>query len=272
MARRRCARMNATLTPEHGTRQRGRLATCREAEDRRLLARYHDQGDTSTREQLVERFLPLARHLAKRYQRRNEPLDDLMQVASVALVKSIDRFDPRMGTTFSTYAVPVILGALKRHFRDTGWAVHVPREMQERVGKLDRASWQLQHRLGRSPSVSELAAELCLTSEQVREAIKAAGAYETVSLDALHRPSSDQWKSTYGYPLGVEEKHFELIEYGAAIASTIKALGERDRRILHLRFIDDLTQAEIAKRLGVSQMQVSRGLRRSLTQLRAVVS
>jgi RNA polymerase sigma-B factor len=252
--------MNATLTPSK--------AASKAAEDRRLLVRYHDERDTSTREQLVERFLPLARHLAKRYQRRNEPLDDLMQVASVALVKSIDRFDPDLGTTFSTFAVPTIVGALKRHFRDSGWAVHVPRGMQERVRKVDRASSQLQHRLGRSPSTSELAHELCLTPEQVTEATSAARAFETVSLDG---DPSDQWESPYAYSLEIEEKHYELIEYGAAIASTMKALGERDRLMLHLRFIDDLTLPVIAKRLGLSEMQVSRGLRRSLARLRAVV-
>ena len=126
-------------------------------EDRRLLIRYHDEGDMAAREELVERFLPLARQLARRYQRQNEPLDDLMQVASMGLVKAIDRFDPERGTAFSTYAVPTILGELKRYFRDSGWAVHVPRGMQERVMKLDQASQELHRRLGRSPSASELA-------------------------------------------------------------------------------------------------------------------
>ena len=152
-------------------------------EDRRLLIRYHEEGDASAREELVERFLPLARQLARRYQRQNEPLDDLMQVASMGLVKAIDRFDPSRGTAFSTYAVPTILGELKRYFRDSGWAVHVPRGMQERVMKLDQASQELHRKLGRSPSASELAEELRLTSEEVLEAMEAASAYDAISLE-----------------------------------------------------------------------------------------
>ena len=135
------------------------------------------------REELVERFLPLARQLARRYQRQNEPLDDLMQVASMGLVKAIDRFDPERGTAFSTYAVPTILGELKRYFRDSGWAVHVPRGMQERVMKLDQASQELHRRLGRSPSAAELAQELDLSSEEVLEAMEAASAYDAISLE-----------------------------------------------------------------------------------------
>src|SRR5213593_2838166 len=150
-------------------------------EDRRLLLRYHQHGDAAAREELVARFLPLARQLARRYQRTNEPLDDLMQVASVGLVKAIDRFDPARGTAFSTYAVPTILGELKRYFRDSGWAVHVPRGMQERVMKLDTAAQELHRKLGRSPSPKELASQLELSEEEVLEAMEAASAYDAVS-------------------------------------------------------------------------------------------
>ena len=153
-------------------------------EDRRLLIRYHEEGDASAREELVERFLPLARQLARRYQRQNEPLDDLMQVASMGLVKAIDRFDPSRGTAFSTYAVPTILGELKRYFRDSGWAVHVPRGMQERVMKLDQASQELHRKLGpltRPPR--SWPDELGLTSEEVLEAMEAASAYDAISLE-----------------------------------------------------------------------------------------
>jgi RNA polymerase sigma-B factor len=239
-------------------------------EDRRLLIRYHEQGDLQAREELVERFLPLARQLARRYQRQNEPLDDLMQVASMGLVKAVDRFDPARGTAFSTYAVPTILGELKRYFRDSGWAVHVPRGMQERVMKLDQASQELHRRLGRSPSAGELAEELQLTSEEVLEAMEAASAYDAISLEEQRSDSSDSAEPTFADSLGTEEERYELVEYGATIAPTMKALSERERLILHLRFVEDLTQSEIADRIGVSQMHVSRLIRRALARLRAV--
>ena len=239
-------------------------------EDRRLLIRYHEEGDASAREELVERFLPLARQLARRYQRQNEPLDDLMQVASMGLVKAIDRFDPSRGTAFSTYAVPTILGELKRYFRDSGWAVHVPRGMQERVMKLDQASQELHRKLGRSPSAGELADELKLTSEEVLEAMEAASAYDAISLEEQRGSELDSQEPTYADALGTEEERYELVEYGATIAPTMKALSERERLILHLRFVEDLTQSEIADRIGVSQMHVSRLIRRALARLRAV--
>jgi RNA polymerase sigma-B factor len=241
----------------------------RTREDRRLLLRYHQHGDAAAREELVERFLPLARQLARRYQRTNEPLDDLMQVASVGLVKAIDRFDPARGTAFSTYAVPTILGELKRYFRDSGWAVHVPRGMQERVMKLDTAAQELHRRIGRSPSPKELGTELGLSEEEVLEAMEAASAYDAVSLEQ-QKGDPDESKDTFQDSLGTEEERYELVEYGAAIAPTLKALTARERLILHLRFVEDLTQSEIAERIGVSQMHVSRLIRRSLTRLRAV--
>jgi RNA polymerase sigma-B factor len=243
----------------------------RTREDRRLLLRYHEHGDTAAREELVERFLPLARQLARRYQRTNEPLDDLMQVASVGLVKAIDRFDPARGTAFSTYAVPTILGELKRYFRDSGWAVHVPRGMQERVMKLDTTAQELHRKLGRSPSPKELAQELELSEEEVLEAMEAASAYDAVSLEQ-QRSDTDNGSSsdTFQDKLGTEEERYELVEYGATIAPTLKALSPRERLILHLRFVEDMTQSEIAERIGVSQMHVSRLIRRSLARLRTV--
>ena len=209
-------------------------------EDRRLLIRLHEEGDVSAREELVERFLPLARQLARRYQRHNEPLDDLMQVASMGLVKAIDRFDPSRGTAFSTYAVPTILGELKRYFRDSGWAVHVPRGMQERVMKLDQASQELHRKLGRSPSASELAGELRLTSEEVLEAMEASSAYDAISLEEQRGSERDSQEPTYADSLGMEEERYKLVEYGATIAPTMKALSERERLILHLRFVESL--------------------------------
>jgi RNA polymerase sigma-B factor len=217
----------------------------------------------------VERFLPLARQLARRYQRGSEPFDDLLQVASLGLVKAIDRFDPDRGVAFSSYAVPTILGELKRYFRDAGWAVHVPRGVQERVMKVDRMVARLTVDLGRSPSVAEVAEAMELELEEVLEAMDASQAYDAVSLEA-GRDSDRPDEGTIGDTLGEEDERLELIEYGATIAGTLKALPDRDREVLKLRFVDDLTQSEIADRIGVSQMQVSRLIRRALDRLRTV--
>jgi len=243
----------------------------RAAEDRRLLIRYHRHGDQSAREELVQRLLPLARRMARRYRRSDEPLDDLIQVATLGLIKAIDRFDPARETAFSSYAVPTMLGELKRYFRDNGWAVHVPRGMQERVMKLDTAAQELHRKLGRSPSPKELAGQLECSEEEVLEAMEAASAYDAVSLEQ-QRSDSDNGSSsdTFQDKLGTEEERYELVEYGATIAPTLKALSARERLILHLRFVEDMTQSEIADRIGVSQMHVSRLIRRSLARLRTV--
>jgi RNA polymerase sigma-B factor len=233
--------------------------------------RYREDGDVRAREELVERFLPLARQLARRYQRANEPLDDLMQVASVGLVKAIDRFDPDRGTAFSTFAVPTILGELKRYFRDSGWAAHVPRGMQERTIYLEKAIESLQRRLGRSPSPKEVAAHTGQTEEDILEAIEAQSAYDAISLEQQRSDDPDH-SDTYADALATDEERYELVEYQATIAPTLKALPPRDRLILHLRFTEDLTQSEIADRIGVSQMHVSRLIRRAVSRLRAVAA
>jgi RNA polymerase sigma-B factor len=224
-------------------------------------------GDAAVRDLLVERFLPLARQLARRYQRANEPLDDLIQVASIGLVKAIDRFDPERGVAFSSYAVPTILGELKRYFRDSGWALHVPRGVQERAMQVDRAVKELAGRLGRSPSVDEVAETVDASVEDVLSAMEASQAYEAVSLES-ERSASEPGGDTFADAIGTEDERFDLVEYGAAIAPALEALQPRDRLILHLRFVEDMTQSQIAKRIGVSQMQVSRLIRRSLTRLR----
>jgi RNA polymerase sigma-B factor len=244
-------------------------AQARAREDRRLLNRYHRHGDVSSRDELVARFLPLARQLARRYQRGNEPLDDLIQVASIGLVKAVDRYDPERGTAFSSYAVPTILGELKRYFRDSGWAVHVPRGMQERVMSVNQAISKLSLQMGRSPTASEVAEETGETPEAVLEAMEAAIAYDAVSLDTPRSGEEDEG-DTYADTMGVIDERFELVEYTSAIGPTMRALPERDRLVLKLRFEDDLTQLEIAEKIGVSQMHVSRLIRRALKRLRTV--
>src|SRR3954462_16010472 len=211
----RCsARMALDLALELTPNNRETLspAQARAREDRRLLNRYHNQGDTTARDELVERFLPLARQLARRSQRGNEPLDDLIQVASIGLVKAIDRYDPERGTAFSSYAVPTILGELKRYFRDSGWAVHVPRGMQERVMTVNQAVGRLSRTLGRSPTAAEIASETGLETELVLEALEAAIAYDAVSLDTP-RTSEEEDGDTYADTVGVIDERFELVEY-----------------------------------------------------------
>jgi RNA polymerase sigma-B factor len=236
-------------------------------EDRRLLLRYHRSGDARAREELVERFMPLARQLARRYQRGPEPLEDLIQVASVGLVKAIDRFDPDRSTAFSSYAVPTMVGELKRYFRDFGWALHVPRGMQERTVAVQQAVARLSRELGRSPSPAEVAGALDLDEEQVLEALEAALAYDALSLEAPRPGSDDAGESAFTETLGSDDERFELVELGVSIAPALRDLPERERRILHMRFVEDMTQSEIAARVGVSQMHVSRLIRRSLEQL-----
>ena len=229
-------------------------------------------GDPRARESLIERFLPLARQLARRYQRAAEPLDDLVQVASIGLVKAVDRFDAARGVAFSSYAVPTILGELKRYFRDSGWAVHVPRGMQERAMTVDRAIKELAGRLGRSPSIDEVAEHAHISIEEVLGAMEAGQAYEAVSLDSERGNPLEPSAETVADGNGAADERFELVEYGASIAPAVKALSDRDRLILHMRFVEDMTQSQIADRIGVSQMQISRLIRRSLARLRAAAA
>jgi len=238
----------------------------RSREDRRLLERYHRDGDITAREALVERFLPLARQLARRYQRGSEPLDDLIQVASLGLLKAIDRFDPCRTTAFSSFAVPTILGELKRHFRDKGWSVRVPRDLQELAVKLEPANEALTRELGRAPTTSELAERLGVTAELVLEGREAAGAYRAVSLD---RPRDEEEESGdgVGAAYGIVDSGFSEAENAATVEHLMRVLTERERQVLRLRFAEDLTQAEIGERIGVSQMHVSRIIRQAIAQL-----
>lgn len=240
----------------------------RQREDRDLFDRYLREGDPAARDQLVERFLPLARQLARRYQRAEEPLDDLVQVASIGLIKAIDRFEPDRAVAFSSYAVPTILGELKRHFRDKTWSVRVPRDLQELALKVDRKVAELSRRLHRSPTVQEIAEAVEATEEEVLEALEAAAAYRATSFDAP-RTSEDDAGGTLGDQMGGEEKGFGLAEDRATLHRLLGVVTPREREVLRLRFEEDLTQAEIGERIGVSQMQVSRIIRQSLGRLRA---
>ncbi len=241
----------------------------RAAEDRRLLTAYHRGGDPAARDALVERFLPLARQLARRYQRGGEPLDDLVQVASLGLLKAIDRFDPERETAFSSFAVPTILGELKRHFRDKGWSVRVPRDLQELAVKVDRVGEQISREIGRAPTSTEIAESIGASTEQVLEAREAAAAYRAVSLD---RPRDEEEEEGSGIAdsFGVEDPGFSLAEDAATVERLMRVLTDREREVLRLRFEEDLTQSEIGARVGVSQMHVSRLIRQSVARLREV--
>jgi RNA polymerase sigma-B factor len=216
---------------------------------------------------LVERFLPLARQLARRYARPDQPFDDLFQVACVGLVNAIDRFELERQVAFSSYAVPTMLGEIKRHFRDRSWSLRVPRDLQELALRVDRAVADLSLDLQRQPTVTEIAARVGHDEEDVLEALEAVGAYRATSLEAP-RGADDDGADTLGDTLGTEEHGFAVAEDRATLRHLMRALTERERRVLCLRFLEDLTQAEIGERVGLSQMQVSRIVRQALERLR----
>ncbi len=230
--------------------------------------RYREHDDLAAREELTRRFMPLVRQLASRYRRSGEPLEDLVQVAGVGLVKALDRFDPEMGTAMSTFAVPTILGELRRYFRDSTWSLRVSRDLQECILKVERASGQLESLLGRAPTVAELAAGIGRSEEEVAEALEASSACRTASLDES-RELDDGAGATLADTLGSEDDRLELVEDRDAVDYAMGMLDERARAILLLRFEEDMTQREIAAKLGISQMHVSRLLREALATLRA---
>ena len=234
---------------------------------RRKFAEFAETRDARLRDELIEAHLGLAEYLARRFGNRGEPLDDLVQVASVGLLKAVDRFDPERAVEFSTYATHTIVGELKRHFRDKGWAVRAPRRMQELYLRLGKIVGTLSQELGRSPTIQELAAEAQVSEEEVLEALEAGQAYRFASLDA---PSpGDEDGDSIGSHLGEEDSGMVDAEHRASLSPLISRLPQREQTILHLRFFEGLTQSEIAGRLGISQMHVSRLLARSLAQLRA---
>lgn len=236
--------------------------------DGELFARAR-AGDERAREELVERYLPLARRLARRYQRSEEPLEDLTQVASLGLLKAVDRYDSSRDTAFSSFAVPTILGELRRHFRDRTWSVRVPRELQELALRVDKTASALSSEHGRAPTIGEIATAMGVSDEQVLEALQAAGAYRAGSLDAPRAGTGeDSAGESVADSIGVQEGGFERAEERATLGPIFARITERERLVLTLRFAEDLTQAEIGERIGVSQMQVSRLIRHALARLR----
>jgi RNA polymerase sigma-B factor len=236
--------------------------------DRELFERLADEHDPVDREALVERFLPLARSIASRYLRRGEQFDDIFQVACLALVRAIDRYDPSRGQAFSSYAVPTIAGEIKRHYRDRTWTVHVPRDLQDLSLSVDRAIGQAEHELGRSPTVPEISERLGIEDADVLEALQARHAHSAVSLDAPAHDDDDS-AATVGSRLGADEQGFALAELRADIRTLEEVLTPRERTVVNLRFFADLTQQDIGERVGLSQMQISRILRSAVARLRA---
>ena len=242
----------------------------RRVEELRLLRAYHSTGDPRAREAAVERFLPLARSLARRYSGGSEPLEDLEQVACLALVRAVDGFDPTRGTAFTSYAVPSIAGALKRHFRDNGWSVRVPRELQELALRVERLNDELIAKHGHAPTATEIAESTGggIEVEAVLEAREAFRALHSASLDQPRGTREDDDAGSLLETLGDGDREIVRAHDRAALHSVLDTLDERDRTIINLYYHDELTQAEIGRRLGYSQMHVSRLLRQAVERLR----
>jgi len=248
---------------DHSTPDR---TQARELFERLTQLPHGDPERARIRATLVELHLPLVEYLARRFRNRGEWLDDLTQVATIGLIKSIDRFDLERGVEFSTYATPTIVGEIKRHFRDKGWAVRVPRRLQELKLSLTKAIGDLAQREGRAPTVSELAAHLQMSEEEVLEGLESANAYSTVSLDAPD--SGDEDAPAVADSLGMIDDALEGVEYRESLKPLLERLPPREKKILLLRFFGNMTQSQIAAELGISQMHVSRLLARTLAQLR----
>jgi RNA polymerase sigma-B factor len=240
----------------------------RQSDINALALRWREHGDAKARDELFNRFLPLARKLAGRYTNPHEPIEDLVQVASVGLLGAIDRFDPDRGVRFPAFAIPTILGELKRYFRNTGWSVHVPRGAQEMALRVDRASRQIMAQSGRHPRVEELAEYLEIRAEDVLTGLDAGTAHYSVSLDAPLAPAEGEEPDSLGDTLGQEDESYGLIEATISLSAAVRRLPYLERQALALRLDADMKQSEIAGELGCSQMQVSRLLRRAAAKLR----
>jgi len=241
-----------------------------DANDRDLLRRYHEQGDRAARAQLIERYMSLVRSLARRYASRGEQLDDLVQIGAIGLIKAIDRFDINRGVELTTYATPNIIGEIKRHFRDHGWAVRVPRGLQELSIQLMRVVEQLTGELSRSPTIAELAEATGASEEEVLEALETGRAYSPLSLSVGSSGDDDELDPLES--IGSEEHGYEISEDRALLEPGMRVLDARERMILQLRFYEGLTQSQIAQRVGISQMHVSRLIRRALEKARSEIA
>jgi RNA polymerase sigma-B factor len=240
-------------------------------DDKILLRRYHEDGDLQAREQLIEQYMSLVRSLARRYSYRGEQLEDLVQIGAIGLIKAIDRFDLERGVELTTYATPNIIGEIKRHFRDKGWSVRVPRGLQELNVQLSRLVEQLTVQYSRSPTIPELAKAAGVEEEEVLEALESGRAYTSLSLSVGGGGGDDDDLDPLE-SLGTEEHQYEVSEDRAVLAPGFKVLDERERKILQLRFFEGLTQSQIAQQVGISQMHVSRLIRRSLEKIRETIA
>jgi RNA polymerase sigma-B factor len=239
--------------------------------DKVLLRRYHEQGDLAARKQLIEQYMSLVRSLARRYSYRGEQLEDLVQIGAIGLIKAIDRFDLNRGVELTTYATPNIIGEIKRHFRDKGWSVRVPRGLQELNVQLSRLVEQLTVQLGRSPTITELAKGAGVEEEEVLEALESGRAYSSLSLSSGGGQEDGEELDPLE-SIGTEEHQYDVSEDRAVLAPGFRVLDERERKILHLRFFEGLTQSQIAQQVGISQMHVSRLIRRSLEKIREEIA
>jgi RNA polymerase sigma-B factor len=245
-----------------------RRPTADDKVDHQLLYSYHHDGNLKAREQLIELYLPLVRSLARRYSYRGEQLEDLVQVGCIGLIKAIDRFDIERGVELTTYATPNIIGEIKRHFRDKGWAVRVPRGLQELNVRLSKLIEELTVQLERSPNIAELAKASGATEEEVLEALETGQAYSSVSLSSGPSGGDEDGDLDPLESLGSIDEDYAITEDRAVLAPGFAALDDRERFILHLRFFEGLTQSQIASRVGISQMHVSRLIRRSLQKIK----
>lgn len=233
---------------------------------RELFVRYRLEGDELARDELITMYLNLVKYLASRFRNRGEPIDDLVQVGTIGLIKAIDRFDIERQVEFTTYATPTIVGELKRYFRDKGWAIKVPRRLQELSFKVNKTIDALTQRLQRSPTIEEIADELEVTPEEVLEAMETSEAYNFVSLESDRGDGSDSF-SILEY-IGKDDQLMAIVDDRATLSAALKHLTAQEQRVLYLRFFEGLTQTEIARQLDISQMQVSRLLRKTLRVLR----
>ena len=261
---RAAARAAARATRDLPATPKGKLAWDK-ARTRELFSLYKDKGDEAARDELIMSHLNLVRFLASKFKNRGEPLDDLIQVGTIGLIKAIDRFDPSRGLEFTTYATPTILGEIKRHFRDKGWSIRVPRRLQELSAKVNQATDELTKELQRSPSTEEVAAKLGVSVDEVLEAMESSGAYSSVPLEAGSSDEEDA-PAIIDHYASVDE-NLAASDDRMVIEDTIRDFSPREREVIRMRFVEGLTQVEIAKRLGVSQVQVSRLLRRTLKKV-----